>query len=197
MGRSVSSPAGAYVTFAETPVDSPYCCTCGEHVDIDSVGAASCGCDLTEFRRWEDWATGCSEVEVEEVEDPREWIEGETDWDWLVDDFRSAAMSLWPSLWEDHDWKGREDHILATNSFAHFGVSEYCGLMAIWLVPRTDIEFRMEALAARWCAQQFPKLKKAFGTFNKIGAMSNGRGVFAPITGGPVLAEEIGGHVRI
>jgi hypothetical protein len=179
MGRSVSYPSGAYVTFNDTPTEPPYCCTCGETVEEDAAGALLCGCDLTEFRRWEAWDEGSSDEEVEEVEDPRHWIEGEIDWREECQCWSDYARELWPSMWDADDWIGREDHVLASNTFAHFGVSEYCGLMAFWLVPRGDYD--RPALAERWCAQQFPKLQKAFGRFQKVGAMSNGEGVYVHI----------------
>ena len=42
-------------------------------------------------------------------------------------------MSLRPSLYEADGWAGREDRILLQNGHVEIGVSEYCGLAAIWM----------------------------------------------------------------
>lgn len=54
------------------------------------------------------------------------WLEGEAE----------AAKSLWPSFGDCDKWLDREDHAILENSLCYFGVSEYCGLAALWLVPK-------------------------------------------------------------
>ena len=66
-----------------------------------------------------------------EVEDSEDW---EFEFDWLVGDLRSRAAAAFPSLKDCDGWRGREDRILMRNAFADFGVSTYCGLVAIWIV---------------------------------------------------------------
>jgi hypothetical protein len=154
MGRSVSYPRGASVVYAETPTNS-YCASCGDY-------AGEGGCD-------------CSEED-------RDWREGEVDWDWVMDDHRQTLRAMFPSFWDADEWLDREDHVLARNSLVSFGVSEYCGLMSIWLVPRGDLENAgLEAFAERWIAAVLPKFRKAFGQYEKLGSMSNGEGVFRKV----------------
>lgn len=178
MGRSVSYPSGAYVTFAETPDEGQWCAACGEHVEDEA-----CACDLSDWHAYEalsDEYAGNEEAlaALDEVEDPRDWRDVELDWRQACEDWSEQARRLWPSMWDADDWRGREDHVIARNRLADFGVSEYCGLMAFWLVPRNEAP---EALAERWCAQAFAKLESEFGTLRKRGHMSNGCGVYSRI----------------
>jgi hypothetical protein len=53
------------------------------------------------------------------------------------DDVVERATSLFLAQPQD-GWRGREDRILGRNAFADFGISIYCGLVAIWMVERDD-----------------------------------------------------------
>lgn len=150
MGRSVSYPSGAWVTFCETPRDGDWCANC-------DASAEDCTCP----------------------EGDRDWSDGETDWDWIKEDRQAEIQRLFNSFWEADDWLGREDHVLARNRLVNFGISEYCGLMAVWLVVRGDLETAgQEALAEQWIKSVWPKFRATFGTRHKVGAMSNGEGVY-------------------
>ena len=70
-------------------------------------------------------------VAFSHIEDEMDYL----DWQDMLDNVRDHAMSLWPSLYEADHWRGREDHVIAANSLVEFGISEYCGLVAYWLVP--------------------------------------------------------------
>lgn len=94
---------------------------------------------------------------------------------------REYVSSLWPSLHAADHWRGHEDHVLAANSLVEFGISEYCGLVAYWLVPREDLEPSLEAFAQRWIDQVSPRFLKTFGTLRKLGTFSNGEAVFERI----------------
>ena len=155
MGRSVDYPPNAWVTYAKAPTDEDWerCDCCGDRKDDD------CECDQDEVS----FST----------------IYGETDWDWLKDDLRDRAKALMPSMWSNTKWLGRENQVLMSNDHAHFGFSEYCGLMSIWLVVRDDAE--RPGLAEEWCQKVWPKFQEEFGEFQKVGSMSNGEGVFKRI----------------
>ena len=107
------------------------------------------------------------------------------DHDMLVDDFRSHLRSLFPSVHDADDWIDREDHVLAENKLARFGISEYCGLVSYWIVPKetTDAYGNNEttALAKRWIDSISDKFVAAFGELSKVGSMSNGEGVYRRI----------------
>lgn len=100
-------------------------------------------------------------------------------YDDLIKDFTQYAPTLWPSLYEADKWIGREDHALLANGLVRMGMSEYCGLVAYWIIAREDIDH--PELAARWVRQIEATFEKTFGRYKKIGHMSNGEGVYAPI----------------
>lgn len=95
-------------------------------------------------------------------------------YDDLQDDIAYSVCDMWPSVEPDHGWLGREDRILASNRHAYFGLSEYCGLVAIWVAPR-DPEC---PLAAKWIDQIAPRFHRRFGTLRKLGHFSNGEAVY-------------------
>ena len=117
-----------------------------------------------------------------EVEDPDDW---EFEFGWLVDGLRSRAGTAFPSL-ADHDgWRGREDRILMRNAFSDFGVSTYCGLVAIWIVEREDAAYldadwrtARSPRARRWLSQIAPRFDALFGELDLVGRFSNGEAVF-------------------
>lgn len=153
MGRSVSYPSGALVAYAETPRDGDWCATCGDC-------AEDCQCS----------------------EGDRDLREGDTDWDWVEDDLRDRAFRLFPSMYHTDAWIGSEDHVLATNSFVDFGVSEYCGVMAVWIAPCRDLEPGPEALAEAWVSKVRNRFLGEFAEMHKIGTFSNGECVYARAT---------------
>lgn len=153
MGRSVSYPSGAIVAFRKYD-ESFYCMDC----------------------ELENEASRCSQCEADLNADGTDW-DGELEF--LVEDVRR----FFPSFELCDEWLGDEDHALAENRFAYFGVSEYGGLVALWLV-RKDFNTgyidgaSMSNLADRWLTQVGPSFLKTFGTLRKLGHMSNGEGVF-------------------
>lgn len=112
------------------------------------------------------------------------------DFAWHAEDFQREMRRAFPSLTECDEWVGREDHALLENTFAHFGVSEYCGLVAMWVCEK-DLDWRdehMVGLRDRWLSQVQQKFRKVaqscFGrALVKTGTFSNGEGFFAPING--------------
>lgn len=110
----------------------------------------------------------------------------EWDWDffkeWIVEDCKSK----WKSLYESDEWLGREDKVLLENEHCYIGVSEYCGLAAIWLKSKgedyEDSYYPEEASLAN-LANHFTKVigpgfEKMFSEFKKIGTFSNGESVY-------------------
>lgn len=138
-------------------------------------------------------------------------VEMEDSWEWddYVDDLRYQVRQKYPSMQSDDGWLGREDRVLASNSHAYFGVSEYCGLVSIWLVARHETTGRYgysvdldgkEGLAESWVASVAPGFMEAFGSMVKDGSMSNGQGVYVAKAGNEPPAEDIAGdsgHVVI
>jgi hypothetical protein len=157
MGRSVSYPSAAQVvTFNHIDYS---CDECGSGTNTDIEDCEYChglGYD----------------------EDPEGWR-----FEQLIEDFRSHLKELFPSVEQADDWIGREDHVLAENKLARFGMSEYCGLVSYWVVPsmpdpRTT---NHDAFADRWIASIADKFVAAFGELTKVGSLSNGEGVYRRI----------------
>ena len=91
----------------------------------------------------------------------------------VVEDTQEYGKSLWPSMSNCDKWIGSEDHAILENRHAYIGVSAYCGVVSIWLVPKED-----NNLARQWCESIKGKFLKSFGTLNKVGSFSNGEAVF-------------------
>ena len=91
-----------------------------------------------------------------------------------IEDLRSALMAAFPSVCEADRWASREDRIIASNQHADFGVSEYGGLVSIWVISNEGTP-----LAAAWVDQVEVKFRAAvagcFGQdLRKQGSFSNG-----------------------
>jgi hypothetical protein len=157
MGRSVSYATGSQVvTFKHLePVE---CEHCDENNQIDGKTCAHC--------------EGSGHVEQDEF-----------DFDMLIDDFRDHLKYLFPSVTSCDEWIGNEDHVLAENGLARFGMSEYCGLVSYWIVPKEADYYGpdIEPLAKRWIDSIADKFVAAFGELTKVGSMSNGEGVYRQI----------------
>lgn len=102
--------------------------------------------------------------------------ETEAEWHDMMHDLRSSIKAAFPSMEYADRWLDREDHVIAENSFACIGISEYCSLVSIWIVPDND-------LGAQWARNVEKRLQKivtdVFGMrLAKLGHMSNGEGVY-------------------
>ena len=132
-------------------------------------------------------------LEVEPYEDEDE--NGETitrepcdeDYQWafdsMVEDLQEYAPTLWPSLRKCDKWLDREDHALLENDLCYMGISEYCGLVATWIVPKDDYrsgysDQHVDNLCARWITQITPKFEKTFGQYVKVATASNGESFY-------------------
>ena len=100
-------------------------------------------------------------------DEPDEWA-----WDAFVDCIRDDVAACWPSFQDADHWIGREDRVILENSLAQVGVSEYCGLAAIWIVPKDT------PLAAGFINRIRPKFLRTLGNLRKLGTFSNGEAVF-------------------
>ena len=99
------------------------------------------------------------------------------EWEYFEDWLRETAAAAWPSLEPcDNTWLGREDHAILENAHAYIGVSEYCGLVSIWLAPKDNSEH--PELSEHWCNQISAKFEKLFGEYRKIATASNGESFY-------------------
>lgn len=96
--------------------------------------------------------------------------------DQVVEDFRQSVLLCYKSTWQVDKWLGREDLAIAANDYAYFGISEYCGLIAYWVVLRDECEAIGRATA--WVNRIAPKFKERFATLQRVGVFSNGEAVY-------------------
>jgi hypothetical protein len=121
------------------------------------------------------YATGAVSVCYEHIEDDMEsW-----DWEWYLERIQDEARQAFPSLDDCDYWLDREDHAIIENQHCYIGVSEYCGLVSIWLVPKDDNDH--PELSANWCTQVTPTFNKLFQQLRKVGTFSNGEAIFERI----------------
>lgn len=125
------------------------------------------------------YATGSTAIAYRSLDDT---CDDSFEYDHLVDWIRDCAKRLWPSFQDCDEWLGREDKAILSNDLAYIGLSEYCGLVSIWLVDRADsfdgFDDTTANLAAPWCAQIAPRFLKQFGELRKLGTFSNGESVY-------------------
>jgi hypothetical protein len=105
------------------------------------------------------------------------------DFEFALDDFAEQICKAFPSASTCDEWVGREDHAVAENSFAYFGVSEYCGLVSMWVLPKDDDYATSTGLRDRWIDKieaKFTKVaRNSFGqSLYCAGRFSNGEAIF-------------------
>ncbi len=126
--------------------------------------------------------SGCTAICYQDASD----VEDEIDFQMFVESLQERAKEKWQSFEEADRWLGREDHVILENELAMIGVSEYCGLVAIWLKSKhEDLDgsyYAEEAsrapLAEKWAELISGNFDKMFSQYNKIGTFSNGESVF-------------------
>jgi hypothetical protein len=98
----------------------------------------------------------------------------------LGDEFvGNVLQDLFPSVTETDRWLGREDHAVAENGLAYFGASEYCGILALWVVPKDDDYQDIGGLANHWIDKAWPRVEERYPhRLYRLGTMSNGESVY-------------------
>lgn len=106
------------------------------------------------------------------------------DYQCVLDYIQERATELWPSFEPADSWIGNELHVIAENAHSVVAVSEYCGLISINLGAKYDRQqyfaddSEIGGLGEHWRTQISTKFLAAFGTYRKLGTMSNGESVF-------------------
>lgn len=120
-----------------------------------------------------------STFECEDADDAQ-WL-----WDDEVYNWKYEVKAAFPSLDFCDEWVGwgrSEDHAVLENKIAYIGVSEYCGLVALWVLPKEDVNGNL-ALGINWANKIKEKFEACcdgwFGTsLVQIGRFSNGEAIF-------------------
>jgi len=111
-----------------------------------------------------------------------QYLESVDYWDfqeWL-EDIKARIAHIWPSFSPCDTWFDREDHAIMENHLTYIGISEYCGMTAIWIVPKTDNQSGrcIYALAKHFITRIQPKFMAEFNHYHRIGRFSNGESIF-------------------
>jgi len=88
-------------------------------------------------------------------------------------DIMETLRDKMPSLQDSDKWLGREDNTILKNELVYIGVSSYCDVMSLWIVPRDQYE----QLAYNWISKIAHHVTK-LGDLAKQGTMSNGVSVY-------------------
>jgi hypothetical protein len=98
----------------------------------------------------------------------------------VIEDLQMAFCDAFPSARSSRQWLGREDLAVAENQYAHFGVSVYCGLAAIWCAAKdvANKDFR-----DNWLAQIETRFRRVAGQvvgtpLRLVGSLSNGSALY-------------------
>jgi hypothetical protein len=125
-----------------------------------------------------------------EDEDGKEYWDADLsrmDWDDHIKNLQAALSKRYKSVRACDEWLDREDHAISKNRHAYFGVSSYCGLLCVWVVPKDEGRFYTHdpepAFAQRWVesiGKSFESIvADVFGnTLRKLGTFSNGESIY-------------------
>lgn len=112
-------------------------------------------------------------------------VEDEFDFhDFILEPLKKAVKRAFPLMRPHEEFIGREDKALLANDFAYVGVSEYCGLLSVWIVERGDTEY--PELAQHWICLVERKfrwaVREVFGTtYRKVATASNGESFYEEV----------------
>ena len=95
----------------------------------------------------------------------------------FIDNIIYDLMDKMPSLYRSDKWIGNENHIILENDFAQIGISTYCDMMTLWVVPKGYYP----NLEDKWICRITPNIEY-YATHYRIGTMSNGVSVFKKVT---------------
>lgn len=205
MGRSVSTPRNtAYAHYAVLEVDAFRCDNCGDTFNEYADGMAKEG-----DPEWDADFDADNQEPVRRCPHCGEHEDGthsqaeyafQDEFEYGLEDFQRQILEAFPSASTCDELLDREDHAIAENRFAYFGVSEYCGLIAMWVAAKEGPWYGdpgWEALRDRWLSQVQQRFRKAAnGCFGqglyKVGTFSNGEAIFQPLSGQPKGAMGLG-----
>ena len=117
----------------------------------------------------------CFRIFETDLEDPDS---ARFEWEWFVDWIKETANGNWKSFCDTDKWIGGEDHAILENCHGYIGVSEYCGLVAVWLKAKDEYPNDHPELSLAWCDSIASKFGKLFGEYRKVATASNGEAFY-------------------
>lgn len=184
MGRSVmthpNAEVTAYLSWAEDHVS--FCRYCEEEVvqtydgwvlesDTDATYCPVRALELTG-----DYNTAFEDIEAQAKHEGYEYDSENFEND--LDYTRDYLLELWPSLESADRWPYNEVHVIAENRLVEVSISEYGGLVALCIAPRTDLYEDTSGLAKGWIKAISGRFLSAFGSYAKLGTFSNGESAY-------------------
>lgn len=111
------------------------------------------------------------------------------DWEDFVEGLRWQLESKFKSLTRCDKWLDREDHAILENDHANIGISEYCGTVCLWCVPKQWDGYRPDNQQIHdwWCCQVEGTVGKLLAKaypdilMESLGCASNGEQFFRPV----------------
>jgi hypothetical protein len=155
MGRSVSRPSGSIVCYD----------------DVSKLGYVKIcpECDCTSY---DNVCDNCGH-DISSVDFAYDEGQADCDFEWYIENLTESLIKKYPTLSSCDKWLDREDHAILENDKSYVGISEYCGLLSIWMVAKDD-----ESGAERYVKAREKSFVNSFGSLRKIGTFSNGEGVY-------------------
>jgi len=110
-------------------------------------------------------------------------------WDDDMVNLGDTLRAAFPSLRKADRWLSNEDHVILENQLAAVTVSEYCGLVAVCLVPdkyEYGCQVNDAPLSVQWIENVEARFRRivaqVFGIeLQRMGTMSNGESIFKRI----------------
>lgn len=99
--------------------------------------------------------------------------------DFLIEDLIQQIIDKFSDyeLFEEKNrWLGDEDKVLLSGEYFEIGISEYCGLCCLWVVPSKNEEIPEEEKLKH--IDLIKDRFSTFGTLRHLGTFSNGEAIF-------------------
>ena len=111
------------------------------------------------------------------------------DWECFVEGIQEDGKAQWPSFETSDKWVSSVYKSILENNFAYIGVSEYCGVAAVWLLPKTEdllntgyeADVKMANLASAWCNRVAGNFESLFAEYRKVATASNGEAFYEKV----------------
>lgn len=123
------------------------------------------------------YATGSKVVIYDYI--PEGSLEDECFFEYYTENIREYIKEKYPSFEDCEKWIGREDKAILENKFVYIGISEYCGLISLWIKPKEEY-INLEEKFIRSITPYFMGL----ASLRKMGTFSNGEAVYKKIEEG-------------
>lgn len=104
------------------------------------------------------------------------------EWESFLEDiFDNVLEPKYPTLEKCSRWEGRENHVIAQNQYCEVSVSEYCGVVAICLAPKSIglAQAWTHRIANAWHKHVTRMYKSC--AMAKLGTFSNGESVYTKV----------------